>query len=179
MHFVVVAFLCSSQRLRHSFNVIILQLQGKSHILWMRSGSITLSWDKRGNQAQFHSKRGEDGTMGTLAISSPFAYLFCLRNMKTSGEAWLWSKMSVACDWLYQCRSGKGGTVAEDLSTRQKECIRNCLQSGDLLWAWERWLERQIALSQIWPKWPWVGLTFLDLCLLNCDFEMLTTMSTL
>lgn len=83
------------KHLRHSFNVIILQLQGKSHIIWMHGGSTALSWDKWGNQVQFHSKGGEDGMMGTLAISSPFAYLFCLRIWRHLGKP----GYEVGCQW--------------------------------------------------------------------------------
>lgn len=38
-----VASICSSQRMRHSFNVFSLQPQEKLHIIWMLGESITLS----------------------------------------------------------------------------------------------------------------------------------------
>lgn len=166
--------------MRPSFNVFILQLQKKLHFIWMHGESITLSWDKWGNQVQLHSKLEENGAVGTLAISSTFAYSFCLRIWRHLGKP----GYKVGFQW-HPIDSTSVDLERDEWWERIREIGRknSCsVTFRQKIWYEAGWSDWNIksAWGQIWPKLPWISfLALLCFCVLNCNLAMSKTMSTL
>lgn len=161
-----VASLCSSQRMRHSFNVFSLQPRKKLHLIWMLGESVSLSWDKWGNQAQPHSNWEEMGRWEPWLFQEPL-HIYCLRIWRHLGRpgykaGFRWRATDSTSVVLE--RGGWWGWIWEVGRTL------NCLLTGVLVQGWEIWLEHQIAQSQIWPKLPWISF-LTSLCL--CNLEMI------